>query len=234
MQVVWAVKHSHIGDAFFDLDAAAFLCTQISQARPPAQTSHAQDSTIRHSPVEGSTVQRSPAGQTKAHKQPSPMQRQADNAVLDVVPGRVMTYDDSCHSPKSHYPTSTLHSSAARNPVCQGPAGEGSATQEVSAAKTSSACASNSATLHSADELADSAAQASAEGPNLPQDMSPSQHQLPQRSRQQRRGKHRRTDRSSAHQEDQLGPSQAEPESKVKAKQVCDLCIVMVPCCSVT
>ena len=35
LQVIWAVKHSHIGDAFFDLDAAAFLCTQIPNSGHP-------------------------------------------------------------------------------------------------------------------------------------------------------------------------------------------------------
>lgn len=31
VQVVWSLKHGHIGDAFFDLDAAAFLLTEMAQ-----------------------------------------------------------------------------------------------------------------------------------------------------------------------------------------------------------
>ena len=231
---MWAVKHSHIGDAFFDLDAAAFLCTQLQHARSPAHSSEAQDSTIQRSPVEGSAEQQAPAGPARPHKEPSPMPRQADDDVLDSVPDQLMIHDDSCHSPQAHHTTSTLCSSAARNSVSQGSAAEDSATQEVSAAQKPSACADVSATHDSADEQAYSAAQTSTEGLNSPQDPNHSQHQLPQRSRQQRRGKHRRTDKNSKCQDDQPDPSQAEPESKVKAERVCNLCIVMVPYCSVT
>ncbi len=42
MQVIWTVKHKHIGDAFFDLDAAAFLCTQLPTASSAAQISESQ------------------------------------------------------------------------------------------------------------------------------------------------------------------------------------------------
>ena len=34
LQVVWVMKQDHIGDAFFDLDAAAFLLTQLERAVP--------------------------------------------------------------------------------------------------------------------------------------------------------------------------------------------------------
>ena len=34
MQVVWVMKQEHIGDAFFDLDAAAFLLMQLDHAKP--------------------------------------------------------------------------------------------------------------------------------------------------------------------------------------------------------
>ena len=34
VQVVWAVKHAHVGDAFFDLDAAQFLLTQMPHTQP--------------------------------------------------------------------------------------------------------------------------------------------------------------------------------------------------------
>lgn len=29
MQVVWVARHSHIGDAFFDLDAAEYLLDEL-------------------------------------------------------------------------------------------------------------------------------------------------------------------------------------------------------------
>eukprot|EP00891_Asterochloris_glomerata_P002918 jgi/Astpho2/2918/fgenesh1_pg.00050_%23_160_t len=34
VEVVWAVKHAHVGDAFFDLDAAQFLLTQMPHIQP--------------------------------------------------------------------------------------------------------------------------------------------------------------------------------------------------------
>lgn len=36
--MIWAVRHGHIGDAFFDLDAAAFLCSQLPNIQPAAAT----------------------------------------------------------------------------------------------------------------------------------------------------------------------------------------------------
>ena len=184
VQVVWAVKHSHIGDAFFDLDAAAFLCTQLPQARSPAQSSETQDpsaqhSAAQHSAVDGSVAQRSDAAPVRPPTEPNSVQRQAENV----------------------------------------------ATQEVVAAQASSACAGNLATLDSADQTADSAAQNSAEGLDFAQDPDHSQHQLPQRARQQRRGMHRHTDRKpEPGPEDQpdLNHAGSRIESNVKAEQVCD------------
>lgn len=37
-QIVWAVKHGHIGDAFFDLDAAAFLLRELQYERTQQQS----------------------------------------------------------------------------------------------------------------------------------------------------------------------------------------------------
>lgn len=40
-KVVWAVKHGHIGDAFFDKDAAQFLLEETQLQRSPKGTEHA-------------------------------------------------------------------------------------------------------------------------------------------------------------------------------------------------
>ena len=41
VQLVWAMRNSHIGDAFFDLDAAAFLFSEIeSNANAASRPSH--------------------------------------------------------------------------------------------------------------------------------------------------------------------------------------------------
>ena len=185
VQVVWAVKHSHIGDAFFDLDAAAFLCTQLPQTRSPAQSSEAlehsaQHSAAQHSATNGSAAQRSHAGPVKNHKEQKSVHHQAEKV----------------------------------------------ATQDVIAAQAPSACADNSATLDSTEEQTDSTAQNSADGLDFAQDPDHSQHQLPQRARQQRRGMHRRTDRkSTSGEEDQadLNHAESKTESELKAEQVCDV-----------
>ena len=187
LQVVWAVRHSHIGDAFFDLDAAAFLCTQLPQARSPAHSSIAEDcsaqhSAVQHSEIDGSAAQRPHAVPTRPHKEPNSVQRQAKNVE----------------------------------------------TQELTATQAPTAFADNSATQDSADEQADSAAQSSAEGLDFAQVPESSQHQLPQRTRQQRRGTRRRTDKKpSPCPEDQpdLNHVGSDIDSKVKAEQVCDRCL---------
>ena len=38
VQVVWAVKHKTIGDAFFDYDAAAFLRTELDSRNPDSDS----------------------------------------------------------------------------------------------------------------------------------------------------------------------------------------------------
>ena len=187
VQVVWAVKHSHIGDAFFDLDAAAFLCTQLPQAQSPAQRSEAQASSAQHlaaqhSATNASAAQRSHAAPVRSQKEPNSVQLQAENV----------------------------------------------ATQEDTAAQVTSACAGNLRTLDSADEQADSAAPNSAESLDTAQDPDHSQHQLPQRTWQQRRGMRRCTDRKfepGPQDQPDLNHTQSKPVSKVEAEQVCALCL---------
>lgn len=231
MQVVWAVKHSHIGDAFFDLDAAAFLCTQLPQADSPAQSSADQASTVQHSAAEHSAAECSASHRlsaTGAHKKPSALQHGAGAPLLDSVPDKLMTQHDSCHAPQSHQ--TVLQSSAVKKPLSRSSAVEASASQEVSAGQTTSACANNSATPDSADEQAASPAQDSAEDKSSAQDPSYSQQQLPQRTRQQRRGLRRRTDgKSTSGQEDQPDLSHG-----VKVEQVCDLCLAHPSCFSLS
>lgn len=36
MQIVWVVRHQHIGDAFFDVDAAQYLLSEIDAHRARA------------------------------------------------------------------------------------------------------------------------------------------------------------------------------------------------------
>ena len=60
-QVVWAVRHGHIGDAFFDLDAAAFLCSQLPNIQPTSDTSGKP----RHDPMDSTAA--SPAAALKQH-----------------------------------------------------------------------------------------------------------------------------------------------------------------------
>lgn len=63
-QVVWAVRHGHIGDAFFDLDAAAFLCSQLPNIQPTSDTS----ATPRQDPLDSTAA--SPAAALKQHAPP--------------------------------------------------------------------------------------------------------------------------------------------------------------------
>ncbi len=57
VQVIWAVQHKHIGDAFFDLDAAAFLCSQLPVASPASQDSPTLSSAPRASAACSSALQ---------------------------------------------------------------------------------------------------------------------------------------------------------------------------------
>jgi hypothetical protein len=50
VKLVWAMRNSHIGDAFFDLDAAAFLFSEIeSNASAASHPSHGSlDLQVQH------------------------------------------------------------------------------------------------------------------------------------------------------------------------------------------
>ena len=230
VQVVWAVKHSHIGDAFFDLDAAAFLSTQLPQARSPAHSSEAQDLSAQHSALKGSAAQRARAGPPKPQKEPNPVQCHADDPRLYHTPHEATTHQSSHNSQQPNYTISTVNSSSAGRSAGESSAAQPSPTQQVSAAQAPSTCdpcANSSASLDSADGQVDSAAQNSAERLNSAQDPDlHHQHALPQRTRQMRRGKHRHTDRKSTmRSKDQ--PIMA--EVKVRDQQVCDSCPILQP-----
>ena len=47
VEVVWALKHSHIGDAFFDYDAAGFLKTELERSQS-ANLERAADPSQEH------------------------------------------------------------------------------------------------------------------------------------------------------------------------------------------
>ena len=66
-QIIWAVKHSHIGDAFFDLDAAAFLCTQLPNTSTAARTS----ASATHVEADAQTHRQTSAA-SKGGTQPTP------------------------------------------------------------------------------------------------------------------------------------------------------------------
>lgn len=43
VDIVWAIKHNHIGDAYFDSDAASFLFTELGQNPQVVQKDMAED-----------------------------------------------------------------------------------------------------------------------------------------------------------------------------------------------
>ncbi|KAL3142264.1 hypothetical protein ABBQ38_002606 [Trebouxia sp. C0009 RCD-2024] len=241
IEVVWAIKHTHIGDAFFDLDAAAFLCTQLSQASSPAQSSQAQSSAAQHSTAQSSqahssaaqhsaaeapAAQGSHAGLPRPQKETVPPQRHADHPLHDCGPAQVTACQQS-HSHISQQPNlavPTGQSTTVKDPVPQTSAAQDSLTQEYPAAQASPAA--DPPLVGSALEQIDSAAVSSYGCSTSAQDSGVSaQQQLPQRTRQQRRGKHRHTDREGvpcpegSHDQPDLCHADAKPEPVIEAAQ---------------
>lgn len=107
MQVIWTVKHTHIGDAFFDLDAAAFLCTQLPQASSSAQSSGPQPSAAQEVAAQGEEPQETPqaaqcyldnpqlqSNQHRASQQQYVQSQQSGDALLAIL--RQFVCQQSC------------------------------------------------------------------------------------------------------------------------------------------
>lgn len=110
LEVIWVVKHKHIGDAFFDLDAAAFLCTQL----PSASSTPHDSAAPKHSASPAATSQIPPS-----HS--SPTQQLADSQ-----PGK-------SHSQTSLPNTSDLPSEVGPKTAAQGSAAQQSTLQDSAA-----------------------------------------------------------------------------------------------------
>ncbi|KAL3152549.1 hypothetical protein ABBQ32_001576 [Trebouxia sp. C0010 RCD-2024] len=194
IEVVWAVKHTHIGDAFFDLDAAAFLCTHLPQASSPP-SSQAQSSAAQHSAAEAPLAQGSPAGLPTPQTKSAVQQRDVDHPLHDIASAEAKT----CQESQSHILQQPNHAAAtvgpsttATDPIPQTSAAQDSPTQDLPAAQALPA--TDLPMVGTVVEQVDSAAPNSHGCSTSVQDSTVSaQHQLPQRSRHQRRGKHRHT-----------------------------------------
>ena len=234
MQVVWAVKHRHIGDAFFDLDAAAFLCTHLPQASTAAQSFQAQTLAAQHSAAETPVAQGSHAGLPRPQKKKTaPLQHHAGHLLHDSGPTQVITCQESpshaLQQPNCAAPT--VQSTIVKDPAPQSSAAQDSLNQQRPAAQALPA--SDSPIVNSAVDQVDLPAQNSYdECSTSAQDSGlNAQRQLPQRTRQQRRGKHRHRHTDTEYVPSPVGskdqPDLCHAETRlepvVKAQQVCDL-----------
>lgn len=93
VQVKWTVKHMHIGDAFFDLDAAAFLCTRSPHAVTATQSTSAQSSEAEASETQDSEPEQ--AADTVPHAANGPLHGQAAVPTCCCQPGA--TQESAAH-----------------------------------------------------------------------------------------------------------------------------------------
>ncbi len=212
VQVIWAVKHKHIGDAFFDLDAAAFLCSQLPAASPASQDSPALPSAAQASAACSSapqppaeSQQQNPAGQTRQgkhlhfgmthHDSPAQIPSPPDSAALSSAGQTPSAALNPAHT--------SAQASAAAKTLSQGSARQATSTTGAAEADLRSGEAAAEADLRSGDAAARGEAQ-------------------PQRSRHQRRGKQKRCPEPVQPQQISQGSDDKQPaEATIKTQQVC-------------
>ncbi|DBB05673.1 hypothetical protein WJX77_005847 [Trebouxia sp. C0004] len=198
LQVIWAVKHKHIGDAFFDLDAAAFLCSQLPVASPASHDSPALSSAPQVSAACSSALQ--PTAKSPGQNPPG-QKRQGKHL----------------HSGMTH------HDSPAQVPSPADSAALSSAGQTSAAALNlahSSAQASRAAnSLPQTTRQAKSTA-GTTEADHRSQDAAARAEAQPQRSRHQRRGKQKLcSEPQQAKQNPQGGDTKQPAEATIKTQQ---------------
>ncbi|KAA6429030.1 MAG: hypothetical protein FRX49_01140 [Trebouxia sp. A1-2] len=198
VEVIWAVKHKHIGDAFFDLDAAAFLCSQLPDASPASE-----DSPALPSPPQASAACSSAPQPTAEAQQQNP-------------PGQTRQRKD-LHSGMTH------NESPAQVPSPSDSAALSSAGQTPSAALTpanSSAQASTAAnSLPQASARQATSTTGGAETDNGSEDAAARAEAQPQRSKHQRRGNQKRYPGLQQYQQNPQGRDKQPAESIIKTQQ---------------
>ncbi len=196
VQVVWAVKHKHIGDAFFDLDAAAFLCGQLPVASPASQDSPALPS----APQASAACSSAPQPTTESQQNPPGQTRQGKHLHSG------MTHHDSPAQAPSP-PDSAALSSAGQIPA------HSSAQASTAASSLPQTSARQATSTTGAAEADHNSEDAAARG-----------EAQPQRSRHQRRGKQKRCPGPQQSQQNPQGSDNKQPaEATIKTQQVCSL-----------
>lgn len=76
VDVVWAMKHGHIGDAFFDLDAAQFLLEELQQQRESEAQQLAEANTQQQPEQQQLQLQQGPGGENRRPPGQRPEQQQ--------------------------------------------------------------------------------------------------------------------------------------------------------------
>jgi len=208
VQVIWAVKHKHIGDAFFDLDAAAFLCSQLPVASPASQDSAASISPALPSALQASAACSSALQPTAESQQQNP-------------PGQTRQ-GKHLHSGMTH------HDSPAQVPSPPDSAALSSAGQTPSAAlnpahnSARASTAANSLPQTSARQATSTAG--AAEADHRPHDAAARAEPQPQRSRHQRRGKQKRCPEPQQPKQNAQGSDNKQPaDAIIKTQQVCSI-----------
>jgi len=201
VQVIWAVKHKHIGDAFFDLDAAAFLCSQLPGASPASQDSP----TLPSAPQPSAACSSAPQSTAESQQQhPTGQTRQGKHLHSGMThrdsPAQVPSPQDSAAlSSAGQTPSVTLHpahSSAQASTAAI-------SLPQASARQATSTTDAAEADLRSEDAAARGEAQ-------------------PQRSKHQRRGKQKRCPEPEQPQQISQGSDNKQPaEATIKTQQVC-------------
>ena len=223
VQVIWAVKHKHIGDAFFDLDAAAFLCSQLPAASPASQDSPALPSAAQASAACSSapqppaeSQQQHPAGQTRQgkhlhfgmtqHDSPAQIPSPPDSAALSSAGQTPSAALNPAHT--------SAQASAAAKTLSQGSARQATSTTGAAEADLRSGEAAAEADLRSGE--------AAAEADLRSGDAAARGEAQPQRSRHQRRGKQKRCPEPVQPQQISQGSDDKQPaEATIKTQQVC-------------
>ena len=205
VQVIWAVKHKHIGDAFFDLDAAAFLYSQLPVASPASQ-----DSPTSNSPALSSVPQASAA--CSSAPQPT-AESQRQNSTGETRQGNHLRSGMTHHDSPAQIPSppdSAALSSAGQTPSAALNPAHSSAQASTAAKSLSQVSADQATSTTSAAEADLRSGDAAARG-----------EAQPQRSKHQRRGKQKRCPEPEQPQQIPQDSHNEQPEeATVKTQQV--------------
>ncbi len=212
VQVIWAVKHKHIGDAFFDLDAAAFLCGQLPVASPASQDSLALPS----APQASAACSSAPQPTAESQQQHPPGQREQGKHLHSG-----MTHQDS-HTQNPSPLDSAASISAGQTPSAAEFPAHSSAQASTAASSLPQASARQATSTTGAAEADHWSGDAAAEADHRSGDTAARGEAQPQRSKHQRRGKQKRCPEPEQPQQISQGSDNKPPaEATIKTQQVC-------------